>query len=110
MEPKKLFPNISETVVVAGLLVVPTDLNYTLPVNYQRVSNKLPKEYVYEFNRTDPNMEYENNYIMTDYSYRTLERDAEDLFGPMREATQEEQKSVEDYIESISVNTGVKFF
>ena len=53
---------------------------------------------------------YENNYIMTDYSYRTLERDAEDLFGPMREATQEEQKSVEDYIESISVNTGVKFF
>jgi uncharacterized coiled-coil DUF342 family protein len=34
--------------------------------------------------------------------------DAQDYVA--REATQEEQKSVEDYIESISVNTGVKFF
>lgn len=28
----------------------------------------------------------------------------------MREATPEEQQSVNDYIESISISTGVKFF
>lgn len=39
-----------------------------------------------------------------------IERKAENWFGPMREATHEEQQSVEDYVESISVNTGVKFF
>lgn len=42
--------------------------------------------------------------------YRILEKDAENWLGPMREATHEEQQSVEDYVESISVNTGVKFF
>lgn len=39
-----------------------------------------------------------------------LEKEAEDLFGPMREAAKEEQKSVRKYIESISKNTGIRFF
>lgn len=39
-----------------------------------------------------------------------IEKEAENWLGPMREATHEEQQSVENYIKSISVNTGVKFF
>ena len=38
------------------------------------------------------------------------EKEAENWLGPMREATHEELQSVEDYVKSISVNTGVKFF
>ena len=39
-----------------------------------------------------------------------LEQEAENLFGSMREATKEEQKTVREYVESISENTGVRFF
>lgn len=33
-----------------------------------------------------------------------------ELFGPMREATEEERESVRRYIDSISVNTGINIF
>ena len=39
-----------------------------------------------------------------------LEKEANALFGTMRDATPEEQASVNKYIKSISKNTGVKFF
>lgn len=39
-----------------------------------------------------------------------IEEEAENWLGLMREATHEEQQSVEDCVKSISVNTGVKFF
>ena len=39
-----------------------------------------------------------------------LEMEAEFLFGPMREATKEEQDDVKKYIESIAVPTGLNFW
>lgn len=42
--------------------------------------------------------------------YTRLEKEANALFGTMRDATPEEQASVNKYIKNISKNTGVKFF
>ena len=39
-----------------------------------------------------------------------LEKEARELFGYMREATKEESASVNNYIKTISKETGVKFF
>ena len=39
-----------------------------------------------------------------------LEADATALFGTMRDATSEEQEGVNNYIKSISKDTGVNFF
>lgn len=43
-------------------------------------------------------------------NYGTLEEEAEQLFGQMREATAQESASVNNYVRSISKDTGVNFF
>lgn len=40
----------------------------------------------------------------------SLEKEAEQLFGEMRDATPEEQQAVRDYIKSISTMTGVNYY
>ena len=39
-----------------------------------------------------------------------VEKEAMDLFGTMRDATIEEQNTIDRYLDSISVDTGVNFF
>lgn len=40
----------------------------------------------------------------------TVEKEAQNLFGNMREATITEQKSIQDNIDKISVSTGINFW
>lgn len=61
--------------------------------------------------------EISSNPIMTETSniyvqepFIKLEEEAKSLFGTMRDATKEELASVNRYIDSIAVNTGVNFF
>ena len=51
------------------------------------------------------------NIIVSDENKKIgIEAEAFDLFGDMREATNEEQYSVNEYVESISQSTGINFF
>lgn len=110
MARKNYFSNISGTACALGLVLSTTYSNSTIPLNLVELPHKTLVENYNEINASEPYGKYGNHYILTDYSYRTLENEAEDWFGSMREATPEEQQSVKDYIESISVDTGVKFF
>lgn len=42
--------------------------------------------------------------------FRSLRKESLELFGSMREATEEEIDSVRQYIDSISVDTGINVF
>jgi hypothetical protein len=49
-----------------------------------------------------------NNYKQPHIS--ALEQEANSLFGQMRDATQQEQDGIDEYISSIAEDTGVNFF
>lgn len=47
--------------------------------------------------------------VLNDMPNKIIE-EAEELFGEMREATPEEQQSIDNYLKSISTPTGVNLF
>lgn len=54
----------------------------------------------------------DNYFTLSHYNsgFVSIEREAFELFGSMRDATNEERASVRRYIQDISINTGVNFF
>ncbi len=107
MEQKGFIKNISGTVCVLGLALSTVSMNSTMIING---TYKIPNaNYSYNENSSNPiDIEINNIYRQKDGS--RLENIATELFGSMRDATQEEQASVNNYIESISKDTGVNFF
>ena len=62
----------------------------------------------FDENSSNP-MKMMNGNIYIQNSSRKLEKEAKELFGNMRDATQEEQQGVTEYINKISVDTGGTF-
>lgn len=111
MEQKYLFKNITGTAVALSLALSPMCSNSTVLIS----GNDMPKAH-YSFHDNTSN--FTNNGVIhnkIDNIYlqnkpNNLEKEATELFGVMREATLDEQKSVNNYIDSISTDTGVNFF
>lgn len=109
MEQKNILNNISGTVFVVGLVLSTMNLNSTMLIDGYKKADVDYSFYSYDKSPT-------NFYNVTSYNYietrevSQLEAEATSLFGTMRDATPEEQESVNNYIKSISRKTGVNFF
>ena len=116
MEKNTFIKNISGTVCAVGLAISAMSLNSTMVINGEY---KVPKIHYghykdYNENSTIPNDNVNNIYIdsnnITRNNITRLEKEATKLFGTMRYATAKEQNGINDYIKSISKETGVNFF
>lgn len=105
--------NISGTALMIGLALTPingfnetvmvNNIEYSAPnLNYDYYDNIKNLENIYRYNSSDNCCESKPE--------TRLKKEAEKLFGTMRDATISERKSVNDYIDSISEYTGVNFF
>lgn len=109
MEQKNLFKNISGTVCVLGIALSTMNGNSTMVVNGNYKLPEVSRSYYDDGNFSSSfDMKISNFYEQKSFS--TLETEANSLFGIMRDATPEEQASVNKYIKSISKDTGVNFF
>lgn len=107
MEQKGFMRNISGTVCVLGLALSTVGVNSTMVVN---VDYKIP-EANYSYHTETTNLfSGEVSNIYEQKATTKLEDEAKALFGTMRDATPEEQASVNSYIKSIAIDTGVNFF
>lgn len=108
IEQNRLIKNISGTVCVMGMVLSGISANSTIVGN----GNYNNQNAIYSFyNENSPSMlECKGNIYYEQSKQTRLEEDAEALFGIMRDATDEEQASVNAYIKSISKDTGVNFF
>lgn len=108
MEQGGFIRNISGTACAIGLAFSTIGVTNTMVVN---IDYKVPSPVYRDCNKTSTNL-YNNTEIGNSYSQKTtrLEQCAMELFGDMRDATPEEQASVDRYIQSISKDTGVSFF
>lgn len=86
--------NASSTILVEGNMKPAIEKNHD---SYSAVTPVLQFE-----GKTD------NYYIKRSFS--KIETEAKNIFGIMRDATEEEQQAVGRYISSISKDTGVNFF
>ena len=114
MKQKDYWKNLTETMCVVGMAISSMNYNTTpilAPVNNNSNSNY--KSYAY-YKYTDSACVYTMNKQQANFFKRkgknTIIKEAESLFGTMREATYEEQASVNRYINSISKETGIDFF
>lgn len=112
MEQHDLWRNLTGTACVLGLAITSLSINSTPVVeslsgpsvaNYSVIDKQ-----AYNSSTNFINTEINNNYVECKDS--RLEAEAENLFGRMRVATAEESESVNNYVKSISKNTGVNFF
>ncbi len=109
MEQRNFVSNISGTVCVLGLALWTMSVNSTMIVNINdHIIQKASNSY-YNESSTNPSTADISNIYETNPSTR-LEEEANMLFGEMRNATPEEQASINKYIKSISRDTGVNFF
>ena len=102
--------NISGTVCAIGIALSTVNANSTLVVNgnYQIPYTTNYNNYN-ESCSTSYDIGRSNIYCKQEVTTK-LEDEAISLFGKMRDATPEEQESVNNYIKSISKDTGVEFF
>ena len=108
MEQKGSIRNISGTACVLGLALSTMSVNSTMVVNGNYEVPKANYNY-YDETSTNPfSVEISNVYEQK--TSTRLEDEAKVLFGSMRDATSEEQASVNNYIKSIAKDTGVNFF
>lgn len=110
MEQKNFVRNISGTACVLGLVLSTMSVNSTVVVNVHGDHEIKKANYSY-YNESsiNPLAVDVSNIYETNLSTR-LEKEANALFGEMRNATPEEQESINRYIKSISRDTGVNFF
>lgn len=109
MGSKTLIRNISGTVcAVSVFLTAMSPHNSTLVVKGECEFSKANYGF-FDENSSNP-MKSMNGNIYIQNSSRKLEKEAKELFGNMRDATQEEQQGVTEYLNKISVDTGVNFF
>lgn len=73
---------------------------------------KWPHYSEFNINETNSNRYFDmsNNIYLVNNTNEPIWNICEEFFGEMSDATQEEQKCVNDYIRSISKDTGVNFF
>lgn len=110
MEQKNFLKNVSGTVCVVGLALSTMSLNSTMVVDGDyKIPSANYSYYNYNESSTNP-YNIANNIYLESNSVTKLEAEASALFGTMRDATAEEQEGVNNYIKSISKDTGVNFF
>lgn len=108
MEQKDFIKNISGTACVLGLALSAISINSTMVVDGNYQIQKVNYNY-YDETSTNPFSVKVNN-VYEQKEITKLDDEASALFGIMRDATPEEQVSVNNYIKSISIDTGVNFF
>jgi len=106
---KGLISSISETVCVLGIAISTMSLTTTIIVSSNgydvpKIENTFFLENSLSFD------EELNDNIYEQEKLTQIEREAMALFGTMRDATIEERESIDTYIKSISIKTGVNFF
>ena len=108
MEYNNFLKNISGTACVIGLALSTMNMNGTVVVDG---SYQMPNALYSSVNDlTASNIAVGTTNCYTKDEPTRLEKEAQSLFGIMRDADSIEQKSVNDYIRSISKDTGVNFF
>jgi len=102
--------NISETACVVSLALSTMSINSTMLVNVNS-NHEAPKAIYSYYDESSTNLLKADVSNVYEISQSTrLEKEANMLFGELRDATPEEQASINDYIKSISKDTGVNFF
>lgn len=109
MKKNRYINNISSTVCVLGLAFSSMSPNSTLVIN---TDYQFPSGNYSPFNE---DIHSSSNAIMNNARQipkipNRLEKESTELFGAMRDATEQERESVNRYIRSISKDTGVNFF
>ena len=108
MEQKGFIRNISGTACVLGLALSTMSINSTMLVNGNYEVQKANYSY-YDETSTNP-FSIESSNVYEQKTSTRLDDEAKAWFGTMRDATSEEQASVNNYIKSIAIDTGVNFF
>ena len=107
MTQSNIFKNITHTACVGGL--VASSVNSTIIIDGRYPTPTPPSSVCYDNSSLNSSSEiYTNNSF--EYKPSKLEKEATELFGLMRDATYEEQESINKYIDTISKDTGVNFF
>lgn len=112
MEQREIWKNVTGTAFTLGLAITSMSFNGTqvisAPSQIPSAINGTLDDRLY--NAVSNLLQMETNNIYVEKKRNHLEEEAEYLFGPMREATAQESASVNNYVRSISKNTGVNFF
>lgn len=113
MEQKGVIRNVASTALVLGLtLSTAGSTTSTMLVNGSNFSmgNYSEYDYAQNFQVNSALSQYNSDNIYIRSGSRNIEKVANELFGNMRDATEQENESIERYIRSISKSTGVNFF
>ncbi len=112
MEQRNVIKNVASTAFAVGLTIsiASSGTNTTL-INGSEYSWENYKEYegVCNFQANSAIKERIDNIYVQNIT-RNIDKVSGELFGNMRDATEEERESVERYVKSISKSTGVNFF
>ena len=109
---KEFIKNLTGTVCVVGMALNAMSYNNTqmlMNVKYD-LSKKSGIYSDYEIDTYTTNVTKKRDHIFAVMNKNALMEEAESLFGKMRAASDEELESVNNYIKSISIETGVDFF
>lgn len=111
MEQGYPFKNITGTVCALSIVLSVISPNSTMLIrgnDMHKVNYSFYDKNSDFTNNSIANNKVDNIYLQSNSS--NIEKEAIELFGVMREATIAEQKSVNNYIDNISTDTGVNFF
>lgn len=108
MEQRKFIKNISGSVCAIGVVLSTMNTNSTMVIDGDFKFKKA--SYSYYTPTTIPFISVNNVYEQRNSNSTRLMNEATALFGKMRDATVDEQESINKYIQSISKSTGVNFF
>ena len=110
MEQKELLLNLTGTICVIGMALSTMSFNSTNTT--QLIDNEPTSKYFFyndqEINSTVTAIIDDSNHSVK--SDNRLLSFAESIFGSMRDATELEANSVNSYVDSISIDTGVSFY
>ncbi len=112
MGKSALIRNATQTAIVFGITLSAINVNSTLVVNNLsndsvQINNAFNTEFFYSGVAYAESLEMGNLYSKKETS---IDKEARELFGNMREASKEEMASVNKYINSIAKETRVNFF
>ncbi len=111
MEQRCVIRNVAGSIFALGLTLSMVGSNTTLIDNgdySMQKNNYCSDNNGFHANNKSYNYSIDNIYLQNHMT--KLEREVQDSFGVMRDATQEEMNSVNNYIISIAQETGVNFF
>lgn len=111
MEQKEFIKNLTSTVCVVGMALNAMSHNSTqmlMDVRYDLSKNRgIYSDCEIDTYTTNTTRQSDSVFLVRDKNI--LMKEAESLFGKMRAASDEELEGVNNYIKSISVETGVDF-